>query len=334
MPSHHHCRAAGPYRVAVVDVPWPYEVDDDDPSHRGVWPYTTMSIEQICALDVMSIMHKDAILWMWTTNFHMRVAFKVLDAWGFTDTPTILNVGEESRMGNGHWLSGKTEHCVLAVRGKPIVTLTNQCTLLQAPVRGHSAKPREFYDLVEVFVRPRGTPTFSHATGTTTAGTSTAAMSRSRQTFQFQIFSIAGQHDQSNTKNFLPVAGRHGSPNFAIKLALRKYPNLAPAGFDGKKSEFDHQQIETALAFLEMCGSAPFPTYGSYTLKHVAEDWGAIFSHTTYVANGCIIAAAAALGLVVQRYPEPGSPNAGIGVDRTKTQKIMRALHWCVGAVT
>jgi N6-adenosine-specific RNA methylase IME4 len=37
----------------------------------------------------------------------------------------------------------------MAVRGKPVVTLTNQSTLLLAPWRGHSVKPREFYDLVE-----------------------------------------------------------------------------------------------------------------------------------------------------------------------------------------
>ena len=27
-------------------------------------------------------------------------------------------------MGNGLWLRGQTEHCILAVRGKPLVTLT------------------------------------------------------------------------------------------------------------------------------------------------------------------------------------------------------------------
>jgi N6-adenosine-specific RNA methylase IME4/ParB-like chromosome segregation protein Spo0J len=138
----------GPYRVGVVDVPWPFEVNDPDPSHRGAWPFPTMSIDQICALDVGSIMHEDAILFFWTINFHMRLAFKVLDAWGFRQTPTILTWAKD-RMGNGHWLRGQTEHAIIAVRGNPIVTLTNQTTLLHAPVRGHSVKPVEFYNLVE-----------------------------------------------------------------------------------------------------------------------------------------------------------------------------------------
>jgi N6-adenosine-specific RNA methylase IME4 len=35
------------------------------------------------------------------------------------------------------------------VRGKPVVELKNQSTVLSAPARGHSVKPVEFYDLVE-----------------------------------------------------------------------------------------------------------------------------------------------------------------------------------------
>ena len=50
----------------------------------------------------------------------------------------------------------------MAVRGKPIVTLTNQTTLLHAPVRAHSQKPVEFYDLVELLCpAPRYADLFS-----------------------------------------------------------------------------------------------------------------------------------------------------------------------------
>jgi ParB/RepB/Spo0J family partition protein len=138
----------GLYRAANSDVPWPYEVDDDDPAHRGAWPFPTMSIDELCALPVSSIMHPDSIMWFWTTNFHMQHAFRILDAWGFEKTPTILTWAK-NRFGNGHWLRGQTEHCILAVRGKPTITLTNQTTLLYAATTGHSRKPREFYDLVE-----------------------------------------------------------------------------------------------------------------------------------------------------------------------------------------
>jgi N6-adenosine-specific RNA methylase IME4 len=137
----------GPYRVLVADPPWPYEKRQEDPSHRGVYPYPAMSIAQICALDVKSIAHDDSILWLWTTNHHMREAFAVLDAWGFQGKTILTWV--KDKMGLGDWLRGQSEHCLMAVRGSPVVTLSNQTTALHAPVRAHSQKPEEFYALVE-----------------------------------------------------------------------------------------------------------------------------------------------------------------------------------------
>jgi ParB/RepB/Spo0J family partition protein len=150
----------GPYRVIVADPAWPYEKRDNDPSHRGVLPYAAASVETVCKLDVRSIAHKDCILWLWVTNHHMREAFEVLDAWGF-EQKTILTWVKD-KMGMGDWLRGKSEHCLLAVRGKPIVTLTNQTTVLEAPVRAHSQKPIEFYDFVETLCpAPRYADLFS-----------------------------------------------------------------------------------------------------------------------------------------------------------------------------
>lgn len=137
----------GPYRVIVADPPWPYELRKEDPSHRATHPYPQMSMDQIRALDVGSIAHTDCILWLWTTNHHMREAFTVLDAWGFEHKTIVTWV--KDRMGTGDWLRGQSEHCLMAVRGHPIVHLTNQTTVLYGPLRANSQKPDEFYDLVE-----------------------------------------------------------------------------------------------------------------------------------------------------------------------------------------
>jgi N6-adenosine-specific RNA methylase IME4 len=82
-----------------------------------------MSIAQICALNAGPLAHADCLFWLWTTNHHMREAFTVLDAWGFKQK-TILTWAKD-RMGTGDWLRGQSEHCLLAVRGKPVVELTN-----------------------------------------------------------------------------------------------------------------------------------------------------------------------------------------------------------------
>jgi N6-adenosine-specific RNA methylase IME4 len=84
----------------------------------------------------------------------MRLAFDVLDAWGFQDK-TILT-WKKDRMGTGDWLRGQTEHCIMAVRGKPIVELTNQSTSIEGPLRANSQKPVTFYDLVETLCPASG----------------------------------------------------------------------------------------------------------------------------------------------------------------------------------
>jgi N6-adenosine-specific RNA methylase IME4 len=106
-----------------------------------------MAIEEIKALPVESIAAEDAILWLWTTNAHLRVAFEVAEAWGFEYKSLLTWV--KDRMGTGEWLRGQTEHCLLAGRGKPIFIHGNHTTVIDAVRREHSRKPQEFYALVE-----------------------------------------------------------------------------------------------------------------------------------------------------------------------------------------
>ena len=135
----------GSYHVLVVDPPWAYEKRAEDTSHRGRCAYPTMSIEEICEINIPA--EDNAILWLWTTNAFMHEAHHVINAWGFT--PKTILTWVKDRMGVGDWLRGQTEHCILAVKGKPIIDLTNQTTVLNAPLREHSRKPDEFYKMVE-----------------------------------------------------------------------------------------------------------------------------------------------------------------------------------------
>ncbi len=131
---------SGPFQVIVADPPWRYDSGNS-------LPYPTMDIEEIKAIPVAEIADENAILWLWTTNAHLRVAFDVVEAWGF-EYKTLLTWVKD-RMGTGEWLRGKTEHCMLAVRGKPVFLHGNHTTVLEAVRREHSRKPEEFYTLVE-----------------------------------------------------------------------------------------------------------------------------------------------------------------------------------------
>lgn len=149
----------GPFRVLVVDPPWEYWKRKDDPSHRATCPYPSMSIEEIKGLEIKEMSHEDAVLWLWTTNSHLPESFSIVDAWGFQYKTTLTWV--KDRMGCGDWLSGKTEHCLMCTRGKPTINLTNQTTAIKAPLREHSQKPEEFYELVEALCPGSKTELFS-----------------------------------------------------------------------------------------------------------------------------------------------------------------------------
>jgi N6-adenosine-specific RNA methylase IME4 len=138
----------GPFHVIVVDPPWPYAmrrptINDS----RGYPEYSGMSLEEINALPVSDLAADDALLWLWTTNAFLPDAFQVIQSWGFQYRAAL--VWGKNHIGLGDWLRVQTEHCLMASRGRPLVTLGNQSTLLLAPAREHSRKPEEFYTLVE-----------------------------------------------------------------------------------------------------------------------------------------------------------------------------------------
>lgn len=137
----------GKFDVIAIDPPWRYDDEPMNNGHRARNPYPDMTMDEIRALPVAKHAEKDCILWLWTTNTFMREAFTCLDAWGFTHK-TILT-WDKVNMGLGDWLRNSTEHCILAVRGKPTILLKNQTTLIREKRTSHSKKPDAFYDLVE-----------------------------------------------------------------------------------------------------------------------------------------------------------------------------------------
>jgi N6-adenosine-specific RNA methylase IME4 len=147
----------GLFNVIVIDPPWAYEKRGEDALHRGRTQYPTMTTDEISAMDIPA--DENCVLWLWTTNAFMHDAYHVLDAWGFT--PKTILTWVKDRIGLGDWLRGQTEHCVLAIRGKPPVSLSNQTTVLYGPLREHSRKPDEFYALVDSLCHGRKLDMFS-----------------------------------------------------------------------------------------------------------------------------------------------------------------------------
>ena len=89
-----------------------------------------MSLDEIKELPVSSMAADDAILWPRPANAHLRVAFEVAEAWRFEYKSLLTWV--KGRMGTGEWLRGRTEHCLLAGRGKPVFLQRSHTMIIEA----------------------------------------------------------------------------------------------------------------------------------------------------------------------------------------------------------
>lgn len=135
----------GKFNVIVIDPPWPYGTEYDPDGRRSASPYPEMSLDEIGAIELPAA--DDCILWLWTTHKFMRYSFALLDSWGFRDVAILTWI--KDRMGIGSWLRSQSEFCIMGVKGKPTINLTNQTTVINGPLREHSRKPDEFYSMVE-----------------------------------------------------------------------------------------------------------------------------------------------------------------------------------------
>lgn len=137
----------GVFEVIVIDPPWKYHDDKvyDADGFRGTTNYPTLTLEEIGNIKLPSA--DNCVLWLWTTHRFMRYSFELLDKWGFEEKAILTWC--KNKMGIGRWLRSKSEFCIMAVKGKPLIHLTNQTTVLNADIGKHSEKPQEFYDLVD-----------------------------------------------------------------------------------------------------------------------------------------------------------------------------------------
>lgn len=138
------------YPVIYADPPWRYE-HSKTVSREIENQYPTMSLEEICALPVIDLAADDAILFLWTTSPKLEESFAVIDCWGFKYRTCI--VWDKERMGMGYYARQQHELLLIAARGElPVPEPTNRPRSIVRIPRDpeHSAKPTEFYSLIEL----------------------------------------------------------------------------------------------------------------------------------------------------------------------------------------
>lgn len=144
------------YQVILADPPWPYETWSDKGKGRSAdRHYSTMTLDDICALPVGDFAAKDCALFLWAIWPRIFDAERVIKAWGFRyatlawEWAKLNPSGVGFFMGMGKYTRANCEPCLLAVRGDMPVATRSERGLLITPVQEHSRKPDEQYAKIE-----------------------------------------------------------------------------------------------------------------------------------------------------------------------------------------
>lgn len=132
----------GKYSVIYADPPWPVEsmvlekwespLDDK---------YPTMTIDEICSLDIASLSASNCALFIWTTHTFLKETFQVIESWGFKYHACITWDKK------GGWtlcgIHRRTEFCLYAYKGKMNIEQKGNAieTIFQEAKGKHSQKP-------------------------------------------------------------------------------------------------------------------------------------------------------------------------------------------------
>ena len=141
--------AQGLFQTIVIDPPWDWSDEGDVNQFGRTKPeYATMPIEEIEKLPIDKISDENCHLYLWVTNRSLPKAFRLIKNWGFRYITCLTWV--KPSIGVGNYFRGSTEQVLFAVKGCQPLKRKDVGTHFSAK-RGevHSAKPDEFYSLVE-----------------------------------------------------------------------------------------------------------------------------------------------------------------------------------------
>lgn len=146
------------WRTILADPPWRFanRTGKVAPEHRRLDRYSTMPLDEICALPVASTAAKDAHLYLWIPNALLPEGLKVMEAWGFRYVSNIVwakrrkDGGPDGR-GVGFYFRNVTELLLFGVRGsmRTLAPARSQVNMIETRKREHSRKPDEQYPLIE-----------------------------------------------------------------------------------------------------------------------------------------------------------------------------------------
>ena len=101
------------YDVIYADPPWRYAVTVSN-SRKIENHYPTMTVDEICALDVP--VADNAVLYLWATAPLLVEALQVMVSWGFKYKTNAI--WDKEKIGMGYWFRGQHEMLLVGTRGQ------------------------------------------------------------------------------------------------------------------------------------------------------------------------------------------------------------------------
>ena len=147
------------YQIILADPPWEYTKGFPTQSRTpGKWsgkiktkaiPYPTMTVEEICSLQIDILADKNCRLFLWTTNRYLPFSFKVMEEWGFQYKQTLVWHKSDGNMG-GSVAPNSAEFLLVGIKGKPKVISKLKSAVWKFPQsKKHSKKPTEFRKMIK-----------------------------------------------------------------------------------------------------------------------------------------------------------------------------------------
>jgi N6-adenosine-specific RNA methylase IME4 len=146
------------FGTILADPPWQFmnRTGKMAPEHKRLHRYSTMKLEEICAMPVRGIAASQSHLYLWVPNALLAEGLQVMAAWGFTYKTNIVwykvrkDGGPDGR-GVGFYFRNVTELLLFGTRGK-LRTLApgrREVNMIVSRKEGHSRKPRQVYEIIE-----------------------------------------------------------------------------------------------------------------------------------------------------------------------------------------
>lgn len=132
------------FDVIECDPPWPSPEKDEKTGKT--WGYPTVLPDEVLSWDVGSLAKDGTHLWLWTTQTHLPLAIKCLDAWQFRYQVCIPAIKPS---GFGNWWAKHCQFLLFAFRSPLDMSRKCQKDFFYFKPERHSAKPEEGRKLIQ-----------------------------------------------------------------------------------------------------------------------------------------------------------------------------------------